>query len=96
VATIAVEVVYASPGEQLLLNVALPAGATVHNAIEASGVLRRYPEIDLAAAKVGIFSRPCRLDEAVADGDRVEIYRPLLNDPKQARRDRARRRRQPG
>jgi len=91
---IAVEVIYALPDEQLPMRLELPAGASVRQAIESSGVLRKYPQIDLATAKLGIFTRPCKLDDPLRDGDRVEIYRPLLIDPKDARRQRAKR--QPG
>lgn len=84
-----VEVTYALPDEQTLLQVQVPEGATVESAIRASGVLETFPEIDLAKNKVGIFSKLVKLDEAVRDKDRVEIYRPLIADPKEVRRKRA-------
>ncbi|MHB1353628.1 MAG: RnfH family protein [Thiobacillus sp.] len=84
-----VEVVYALPAEQPLLKVQLAEGATVEDAIRASGVLEAFPEIDLARNKVGIFSKLVKLDEPVRDRDRVEIYRPLIADPKEVRRKRA-------
>jgi hypothetical protein len=84
-----VEVVYALPYEQPILQVSLPEGATVEDAIRASGVLDAHPEIDLAKNKVGIFSKLVKLDEKVRDRDRVEIYRPLIADPKEVRRKRA-------
>ena len=84
-----VEVVYALPAEQSLLKVQLAAGATVEEAIRASGVLEAFPDIDLARNKVGIFSKLVKLDEPVRDRDRVEIYRPLIADPKEVRRKRA-------
>ena len=84
-----VEVVYAQPREQSAVLVELPAGATVRRAIEASGLLERHPEIDLARQAIGIWGRSTALDAVLADGDRVEIYRPLVADPKSARRSRA-------
>lgn len=83
------EVVYARPDVQAAESVELPAGATVLDAIRASGLLARFPEIDLGRAAVGIFGAPVRLGDPVEDGDRVEIYRPLVADPKAARRKRA-------
>jgi putative ubiquitin-RnfH superfamily antitoxin RatB of RatAB toxin-antitoxin module len=88
-AAIHVEVVYALPAQQPLLHVRLAEGATVEDAIRASGVLDAFPEIDLAKNKVGIFSKLVKLDEKVRDKDRVEIYRPLIADPKEVRRKRA-------
>jgi len=88
-ATINVEVVYALPARQALLRVRLAEGATVEDAIRASGVLEAFPEIDLTRNKVGIFSKLVKLDEKVRDRDRVEIYRPLIADPKEVRRKRA-------
>jgi len=86
---ISVEIIYALPTQQPLLRVQLVAGATVEQAIRASGVLEAFPEIDLARNKVGVFSKLVKLDEAVRDRDRVEIYRPLIADPKEVRRKRA-------
>jgi putative ubiquitin-RnfH superfamily antitoxin RatB of RatAB toxin-antitoxin module len=88
-AEISVEVVYALPDQQPLLQVRLAEGATVEDAIRASGLLETFPEIDLAKNKVGIFSKLVKLDEKVRDRDRVEIYRPLIADPKEVRRKRA-------
>jgi len=87
--TINVEVVYALPGQQALLPVQLAEGATVGDAIRQSGVLEAFPDIDLARNKVGIFSKLVKLDESLRDRDRVEIYRPLIADPKEVRRKRA-------
>lgn len=84
-----VEVVYASETEQALLSVAVDENATVEQAITASGILKRFPEIDIQNAKVGIFSKACKLEQKLREGDRVEIYRPLLIDPMQKRRLRA-------
>ena len=88
-ANINVEVVYALPEQQPILQIQLAEGATVEDAIRASGVLEAFPEIDLARNKVGIFSKLVKLDEPVRDKDRVEIYRPLIADPKEVRRKRA-------
>lgn len=88
-ASINVEVVYALPDVQALMQVRLAEGATVEAVIRASGVLEAFPEIDLTKNKVGIFSKLVKLDEIVRDNDRVEIYRPLIADPKEVRRKRA-------
>jgi len=88
-AKIAVEVAYALPEKQYLQRVNLEEGATVEEAIRASGLLELRSDIDLAKNKVGIYSRPVKLADAVRDGDRVEIYRPLIADPKELRRQRA-------
>ncbi len=85
-----VEVVYAaSAGEQSMVAVELPEGATVENAIRASGLLLRYPDIDLTWNAVGVFGERVTLDHVVEEGDRVEVYRPLVADPKETRRARA-------
>ena len=86
---IAVEVVYALPQKQYLQRVTLDEGATVEQAIQASGLLALRDDIDLSKNKVGIYSRPAKLQDVVNDGDRVEIYRPLIADPKELRRQRA-------
>jgi hypothetical protein len=85
-----VEVVYATPARQALYAVKLAAGATVRDAIEASGVLAAFPEIDLARNRVGIHGRIAALSTPLADDDRVEILRPLQAGPQEARRRRAR------
>jgi putative ubiquitin-RnfH superfamily antitoxin RatB of RatAB toxin-antitoxin module len=87
-----VEVAYATPVRQEIIEVSVRPGTTVEQVIRASGVLERFPEIDLTRQHVGIFGETARLQDAVHDGDRVEIYRPLLADPKEARRTRATRR----
>ena len=86
---IAVEVAYALPQKQYLQRVTLDEGATIEQAIQASGLLTLRDDIDLTKNKVGIYSRPVKLDDVVHDGDRVEIYRPLIADPKELRRQRA-------
>lgn len=84
-----VEVCYALPERQELVRLRLPEGATVRQALESSGLLVRYPEIDLATNKFGIFAKLVKLDAELRDRDRVEIYRPLIADPKEVRRQRA-------
>ena len=83
-----IEVAYAEPLRQHLLIMDLPHGSTVEDAIRASGILEHCPGIDLAVNKVGIFGRACSLTKVLRDRDRVEIYRPLLADPKVVRRER--------
>ncbi|MCQ1059962.1 RnfH family protein [Photobacterium sp. DNB23_23_1] len=84
-----VEVVYALPDVQKVIRVTVTPDMQVQQIIEQSGVLTLYPEIDLKKNKVGIYSRNVKLDATVHDGDRIEIYRPLLADPKEIRRKRA-------
>lgn len=86
---IAVEVAYALPQKQYLYRIALPVGSTVEQGIQASGILSVRTDIDLAKNKVGIYSRPVKLTDELQDGDRIEIYRPLIADPKELRRQRA-------
>ena len=88
-AKIVVEVAYALPEKQYLQRVTLQQGATVEEAIRASGLLELRIDIDLSKNKVGIYSRPVKLADVLQDGDRVEIYRPLIADPKELRRQRA-------
>jgi hypothetical protein len=77
---------YAIPRRQVLINVDVPEGATVKDAVEHSGILKQFPEIDLKQQKVGIFSKLVTLATVLSDGDRVEIYRPITADPKTVRR----------
>jgi len=86
---IAVEVAYALPERQLVVNVDVAPGATLEEAIRASGILGRCPEIDLARNKVGVFGKLGKLTDSLHADDRVEIYRPLIADPKQVRKKRA-------
>jgi len=86
-----VEVAYAEPQRQFLRTVTVAPGALVREAIQASGVLAEFPGIDLGRQRVGIWNRIVALDAALRDGDRVEIYRALIADPKQVRRERAKR-----
>ena len=87
--SIPIEVSYALPKEQLIIALEVSADATVSQAIEESRVVERYPEIDLAINKVGIFGKLAKLDDSLHAGDRIEIYRPLIADPKEVRRQRA-------
>ena len=86
---IRVEVAYALPQRQVVIPLHVVPGSTVAQAIDASGVLAKFPEIDLAQNKVGIFGKLAKLDSTLRDHDRVEIYRPLIADPKEVRRKRA-------
>jgi uncharacterized protein len=85
---LSIGVCYALPDAQTLVAVELAPGATVQQAIDASGILARHPEIDLATLKVGVYGKLKPLDATLADHDRVEIYRPLIVDPKAARQAR--------
>ncbi len=87
--TIDIEVVYALPTEQTLLKKAVPAGSTVMEGIQASGLLEKFPDLDFAALKLGIFGKLTKADTVLRDKDRIEIYRPLIADPKEVRRRRA-------
>lgn len=84
-----VEVIYALPHEQKLYQLKVTKNTTVEQAIELSGILKDYPVINLQEASVGIFSKVCKLSDNLHDLDRIEIYRPLLADPKEARKKRA-------
>lgn len=86
---IRIEVAYAAPDRQVVKTLRLPHASHVAAAIRASGLLDEFPEIDLAVNRVGVFGELVKLDTELRDGERVEIYRPLLADPKQARRRRA-------
>lgn len=86
---LSVEVAYAKPGEQVLERLQVPEGGTVESVIRQSGLLERFPEIDLKINKVGVFGKAAALSAKLNDGDRIEIYRPLIADPKEARKKRA-------
>ncbi len=85
-----VEVAYAGPEGQWVVKLDVPVGTTLVQAIEASGIRRHIPQVVVGDGNVGVFSRPRRLDAVLEPGDRVEIYRPLVADPKEQRRARAR------
>jgi uncharacterized protein len=84
-----VEVAYALPNEQVIISLAVSNNATLEEAIRQSGILQTYPDINLDVNKVGIFGKLSRLDTPLKSGDRVEIYRMLIADPKEVRRKRA-------
>lgn len=84
-----VEVAYALPHQQLIIPVHMPPGANAEAAIQASGILQNFPEIDLKVNQIGIFGKLTKLDTTLRHLDRVEIYRPLIADPKEVRRQRA-------
>ena len=84
-----VEVVYATKEKQLLLEVNVNNNATIEDAIHKSGILGEFPEINLTINKVGIFSKLAKLDKVLKNKDRVEIYRKLIADPKEVRKQRA-------
>lgn len=86
---IRVEVAYARPERQLIVAVEAQPGITVEQAIRRSGILEEFPEIDLDRQKIGVFGKAAKPDAVLSDGDRVEIYRALIADPKEARRKRA-------
>lgn len=85
---ILVEVAYATPERQVIVAVDLPLDGTVERAIRVSGILQQFPEIDLNQQKVGVFGQICKLNKPLTSGDRVEIYRPLQQNPMDARRGR--------
>ncbi|UTH72643.1 RnfH family protein [Chromobacterium sp. IIBBL 290-4] len=86
---IRVEVAYARPDRQWLLTVDLPQGGTALEAVKASGILADCPELSAETLKLGVFGKSVKPDAALRPQDRVEIYRPLLADPKEVRRQRA-------
>lgn len=86
---IVVEVAYARPDYQLVQKVDVSLGSNAEEAIRRSGILEKFPEIDLSINKIGIFSKAAKLDTVLREKDRVEIYRPLLADPKEVRKQRA-------
>jgi uncharacterized protein len=86
---ITVEVVYAEPERQFAYRLSLPAGSTVMQAIEASGLSQAVPGLVIDPSRLGVFSRKVTPGQVLGEGDRVEIYRPLTLDPKEARRRRA-------
>jgi uncharacterized protein len=92
-ASLRIEVVYALPAGEDAVTLKLAPGASAADAVRASGVLQRHPEIDLRRQKIGIYGRVVEAGALLSDGDRVEVYRPLVLGPKEARRRRAVRKR---
>ena len=84
-----VEVIYATLDQQSLIKTVVKEGATIETCIELSGILLKHPEIDLSQSKVGIFSQVKPLSHVIKEGDRIEVYRPLIADPKAVRRKKA-------
>ena len=87
--SINIEVAYARSERQEIIRLKLPQGSTVQQAVEASGLMQNHPEIDLAKGKFGIYGKLAKADTALREKDRVEIYRPLIADPKEVRKQRA-------
>ena len=86
---IRIEIAYARPDKQAILTLTVAAGTNVAEAIEQSAISDEFPDISIDPAAVGIFSRKVPMDQVLREGDRIEIYRPLIADPKEARRQRA-------
>jgi uncharacterized protein len=86
---IEIEVVYALPENQIMRQITVPSGTTARQAVELSAIIDLFPEIDLAHNKLGIFGRLVKPGTILCEGDRVEVYRPLMVDPKENRRRRA-------
>lgn len=81
-----IEVVYALPERQLLLKLRVPRGTSAREAVKLSGIRGQFPQIDLQRDQLGIFGKKIKGDTEVQEGDRIEIYRPLLADPREVRR----------
>jgi putative ubiquitin-RnfH superfamily antitoxin RatB of RatAB toxin-antitoxin module len=86
---IMVEIAYALPEQQVIIPIRMAEGTTAEEAIKASGIINKFPEIDLSANRIGVFGKLTKLDAVLRNLDRVEIYRPLIADPKEVRRQRA-------
>jgi uncharacterized protein len=86
---ILIEVAYALPKKQMIIPIRVKAGLTAEEAIKASGIIKKFPEIDLKINQIGIFGKLTQLDHVMRERDRIEIYRPLIADPKEIRRKRA-------
>jgi len=87
---IRIELAYATPERQIILNLSVTPGTCVAEAIELSAIKDEFPEIRIDPAGIGIFSRKVSMEQVLREGDRIEIYRPLIADPKEVRRERAR------
>lgn len=88
-AAISVEVAYATPARQYLAEVKIPAGTTARQALGFSGLAVQFPQLDLQSSPIGIFGNVVTDNTVLKSGDRVEVYRPLSQDPREARRERA-------
>ena len=86
---ILIEVAYALPQKQLIIPIKVKQGTTAEEAIQLSGIIKKFPDIDLTQNQVGIFGKLTQLNHVLRERDRVEIYRPLIADPKEIRRQRA-------
>lgn len=86
---IKIEVAYARADQQVIKKIEVETGTTAETAIRQSGILEQFPEIDLGINKIGLFSKATKLDTVLREMDRVEIYRPLIADPKEVRKQRA-------
>jgi putative ubiquitin-RnfH superfamily antitoxin RatB of RatAB toxin-antitoxin module len=88
-ADLTIEVAYATPQKQKIIVISAPAGTTLSEAIDRSAIQAEFPDMVVDPDRVGVFGRKATMDQVLRDGDRVEIYRPLIADPKEARRKRA-------
>ena len=86
---ILIEVAYATPDKQIILECRVDAGISVRDAVRGSGIERHFAEIDPDSCDIGVFGKVVAADYELQDGDRIEIYRPLIADPKEIRRQRA-------
>jgi putative ubiquitin-RnfH superfamily antitoxin RatB of RatAB toxin-antitoxin module len=86
---ILIEVAFALPQKQLIIPIRVKEGTTAKEAIQLSGIIKKFPEIDLEKNQIGIFGKLTQLDHVMRERDRIEIYRPLIADPKEIRRQRA-------
>lgn len=86
---LSIEVVFARMHQSDIVRIKLPEGSSIRQALDVSGLLQKHPQIDLETWKFGVFGKLGKLDTALCDHDRVEIYRPLIADPKEVRRRRA-------
>ena len=91
-----IEVCYALPEKQSLMCITVESNTSVEQAIVQSGILNTYPDIDLSVNKVGVWNRTCKIDTILKEGDRIEIYRPLIADPKEVRKLRAQKAKEEG
>ncbi len=94
--SLSIEITYALPEKQTLLSISVPPETTVEQAIKQSGILNMHSDIDLSKNKVGIWYKTCKLDTTLQKGDRIEIYRPLIADPKEIRKRRAQKAKEEG